>query len=237
LWQLPAVQWQHLARLGCCPMSTMPASKFLTAPWSAAAAAGEPGADVMFAAGPPWPGLRLAFAALACTAATSAAWLASRERHFQGCTPCRPESRDTSWQHKPVKSVRSMGSSTGPNAYHLHHASASIAAARAAGTDPGAGSREQVSRASPGDSVGIGATGTDVAPAAMLLARTYSGPALSSAGTELQPGSSGLQRVSCAPSGGDSNAHGGSGFLAAATPADFVDDGSPGFPVAPSTQT
>lgn len=53
---------QHLARLGDRPMCTMPASKCLTAPWSAAAAAGETGADAPPASGPPWPELSRASA-------------------------------------------------------------------------------------------------------------------------------------------------------------------------------
>ena len=77
-----------------------------------------------------------------------------------------------------------------------------------------------------------------MAPAAMLLARTYSGPALSSAATESQPASAGRQRISRAPSGGDPSIQGGGAFAAAmsAEVAADVDDGAPGSLAAASAQ-
>ena len=236
-------------------MRATEAGKSLAAPWSAAAAAGELDKACWLAvfAGKSVPGL-------ASHAATFYAWywpaalLLCPLMHLPGplpaaprpAAPCRPEPRDTSWQHKPMKSVRSMGHSVGPSGHHLHRTSAAIAATMAApGSDFGAsGGGEHFNGGSPGESVRSGvagaagsAAGADMAPATMLLARTYSGPALSSAGKKSQRHSV-LQRISYATSGGDSSYHGGGAFAAAMAAEEAGDygDGAPGSPYAPATQ-
>jgi hypothetical protein len=150
-----------------------------------------------------------------------------------------------------MKSIRSMGHSVGPSGHHLHRTSAAIAATMAApGSDFGGGGNgggvEHFSGGSPSESVRSGATGAagsaagaDMAPATMLLARTYSSPALTgSAGKKSQQRHSVLQRISYARSGGDSSYHGGGAFAAAMAAEEAGDygDGGPGSPYAPATQ-
>ncbi len=105
------------------------------------------------------------------------------------CRPCRParQDRDTSWQHKPLKPLRSVGSSTP----RLARTSASLASSSEATLSPvrSGGARSAAGMA--GGVVDV-AVAPSMAPASVLLSRTFSGPAVSSLGGSAKLGPTSL---------------------------------------------